>query len=449
VDEVSLRRNQVSNSTKHSAIELFAGVGGFRLGLQDEWDVVWSNQWEPSTKTQHASEVYVKRFKPGDQHSCENIDDVLVKVENGELHIPPHQLLVAGFPCQDYSVARVLGQASGLVGKKGVLWWSIYELAKRYQPKYILLENVDRLLKSPATHRGRDFAIILSSLAGLGYTVEWRMVNSADYGFPQKRQRVFIIAEFNADKLNGEEKPQFISSEGVLAQAFPIHPPNTDMSFPITLKKDLVEVTETFSDPNTKESPFRNAGVMQDYEVITFGVNPLFDGVHAQKTYNEAEKGTLGSILQAEDQVDPRFVIPESQIDDWALLKGGTGEGKRSAKRIHKVSGVEYNYSEGAIPFPDPREKRSRTIVTGEGGSGPSRFKHVVEVNDRHRRLTPIELERLNGFDDDWTAVPGFSDSRRAFLMGNALVVGVVARISKPLAEKLAKTQNGYQNGDG
>ena len=443
---MSLRRNQVRNSNKPSAIELFAGVGGFRVGLQDEWNVVWSNQWEPTTKTQHASEVYVYRF-PGANHSCENIDDGLEKIDKGEMDIPEHNLLVAGFPCQDYSVARVLGQASGLIGKKGVLWWSIYRLAERYQPKYILLENVDRLLKSPATHRGRDFAIILSSLAGLGYTVEWRMVNAADYGFPQKRRRVFIIAEFNADKLNKEEKPQFISSEGVLAQAFPIYPPNTDIPFPITLKKNLVEVTETFSDPNNKETPFRNAGVMQDYEVITFGVKPLFDGVHAQKTYNAMEKGTLGSILQAEDEVDPRFVIPESQIGDWALLKGGTGDGRRSAKRIHRASGVEYNYSEGAIPFPDPQDKASRTIVTGEGGSGPSRFKHVVKVNDRYRRLTPIELERLNGFDDDWTE--GLSDNRRAFLMGNALVVGVVARISKPLVEKLAKTQNDYQNGDG
>jgi len=443
VDEVYLERNQVIGSDKPKAIELFAGVGGFRLGLKDEWDVVWSNQWEPSTKTQHASLVYEEKFKGKGDHSCENIDDVLDRVEKGEWDIPHHELLVAGFPCQDYSVAKVLGQASGLVGKKGVLWWSIYkflELNKK-RPKYILLENVDRLLKSPATHRGRDFAIILSSLAGLGYTVEWRMINAAEYGFPQRRRRVFIIAELNADDLEPEQKLEFILKEGVLARAFPVD--RRDIAIPLELlhlEKDPAEVTKAFSEPNIKVSQFKNSGLMQNNFVTTFDVKPLFDGKSSQKKYNNRKKGTLGSILQPEEKVDSRYFIPKSQVNDWALLKGGTGDGKRSAKRIHKVTGVEYNYSEGAIPFPDPLETASRTIVTGEGGSSPSRFKHVVNVGGRYRRLTPIELERLNGFEDDWTAGSGFSDSRRGFLMGNALVVGVVARISKALSEKLSET---------
>jgi DNA (cytosine-5)-methyltransferase 1 len=186
-------------------VELFAGVGGFRLGLEgwngksassgykkslkSPYKVVWSNQWEPSTKTQHASLVYENRFgKNG--HSNEDISQVDVSV------IPDHDLLVGGFPCQDYSVATTLKNSKGLIGKKGVLWWSIHKIIseKENKPKYLFLENVDRLLISPSGQRGRDFAIILQSLNELGYAVEWRVINAADFGMPQRRRRVFILA---------------------------------------------------------------------------------------------------------------------------------------------------------------------------------------------------------------------------------------------------------------
>ena len=177
-------------------IELFAGVGGFRIGLEkakrnnSEFKIVWSNQWEPSTKTQHASDVYCARF--GFENHC-NEDIATVDVSE----IPDHDLLVGGFPCQDYSVASTLKNSHGLVGKKGVLWWEIHRIIrdkKENAPKYLLLENVDRLLKSPASQRGRDFAIILSSLNELGYAVEWRVINASEYGMPQRRRRIFIFA---------------------------------------------------------------------------------------------------------------------------------------------------------------------------------------------------------------------------------------------------------------
>ena len=138
-------------------VELFSGVGGFRLGLEkNKFEVIWSNQWEPSTKKQHASMVYEARFgKKG--HSNENI--ALVATDE----IPDHDLLCGGFPCQDYSVATTLNNSKGLKGKKGVLWWSIYRILeekKNKRPKYLFLENVDRLLKSPGTQRGRDLSLI-------------------------------------------------------------------------------------------------------------------------------------------------------------------------------------------------------------------------------------------------------------------------------------------------
>lgn len=194
---------------KIEVVELFAGVGGFRLGLEgykgksstsnyqkpikSNFEIKWSNQWEPLTKTQHANFVY-KNTWPKSEHSEENIEYVIEKKWKS---IPDHDLLVGGFPCQDYSVATTLKNSKGLVGKKGVLWWSIYNIIrkkKNKKPKYLFLENVDRLLASPATQRGRDFAVMLSCLHEQGYAVEWKVINAADYSMPQRRRRVYIIA---------------------------------------------------------------------------------------------------------------------------------------------------------------------------------------------------------------------------------------------------------------
>ena len=192
-------------SKKIKVAELFAGVGGFRIGLEgwqgksasskykddidSNFEIVWSNQWEPQTKSQPASDIYAARWGEKN-HSNEDIAEVDIK------SIPNFDMLVGGFPCQDYSVATTLKNSKGLIGKKGVLWWSIYRILNevKKKPDYLLLENVDRLLISPSNQRGRDFAIILQSLNSLGYAVEWRVINAADYGMPQRRRRVFFFA---------------------------------------------------------------------------------------------------------------------------------------------------------------------------------------------------------------------------------------------------------------
>jgi DNA (cytosine-5)-methyltransferase 1 len=404
------------------AVELFAGVGGFRLGLERAGGrVVWSNQWEPTTKVQHASDCYVRHFGP-EGHSNEDIATVLDQVEAGELELPQHDLLVGGFPCQDYSVARTLSQASGLEGRKGVLWWQIHRALRLYAPRFLLLENVDRLLKSPASQRGRDFAIMLASLAALGYRVEWRIVNAADYGFPQRRRRVFIVGEFDTSAVS--DPSEWLLSTGVLAQALPVFR-NSKEGWPIAsvlrhvrFNDRLDVLSETFG-VGSKTTPFANAGVFQGDEAWTVDLKPRYTG----------KRKTLGDVLQPEEEDHPSSFIPEGQLADWEYLKGAKNE-----PRIHRGSGFPYAYTEGSMAFPDSLHKPSRTILTGEGGPSPSRFKHVIRTRSgRLRRLTPLELERLNGFPDDWTT--GHSDSRRAFLMGNALVVGLVERIAKALAK--------------
>lgn len=397
-------------------VELFAGVGGFRIGLEgasDAYETIWNNQWEPSTKHQDASLVYQARFgKKG--HSNQDIN--LVKTAE----IPDHDLLVGGFPCQDYSVAASLSRSGGIEGKKGVLWWQIYRILQEKgdaKPNYIFFENVDRLLNSPASQRGRDFAIILASLADLGYIVEWRVINAADYGMPQRRRRTYIVGYLeNSPIANRIQKMKdWVLYDGVMAQAFPFEQKSGISDFEI--EGSIKEVSDNFNKEG-KASPFGNAGMMAHRQVFSVDASPVYAGTNQ----------TLGDILVNESFVPEDFFISEKDLPRWIYEKG--------AKKIDRVSkeGFKYTFSEGGMAFPDPLDKPSRTMITGEGGNAPSRFKHVVLTSSgRYRRLIPIELERLNMFPDNHTYHPEVSDGRRAFLMGNALVCGIVELIGKSL----------------
>lgn len=398
-------------------VELFAGVGGFRIGLEgasDAYETIWNNQWEPSTVRQDASLVYQARF--GSQgHSNKDINTV--KTEN----IPDHDLLVGGFPCQDYSVASTLSRSGGIEGKKGVLWWQIYRILEEKgerRPQYLFFENVDRLLGSPAKQRGRDFAIILASLSDLGYTAEWRVINAADYGMPQRRRRTYIVGYRStsaiAQKIEALDK--WVLYDGVMAKAFLFLQKEGTLSV-FDIEGGIKDVSDGFNKAG-KASPFGSAGIMSDRHVYSVDANAVYDGPVM----------TLGSNLVDESFVPEEFFISNEELPKWRYEK--------YAKKINRTSkeGYEYVFSEGAMAFPDPLDRPSRTIITGEGGASASRFKHVVLTPaGRYRRLMPIELERLNMFPDNHTLHQSVSDGRRAFLMGNALVCGIVQAIGKSL----------------
>ena len=413
-----------------TVVELFAGVGGFRIGLEKSgWRVTLSNQWEPGTKQQYASDLYVRHFGP-EKHICEDIEKVLDEIEDGKREIPDFQLLVGGFPCQDYSVARTLSQATGIQGKKGVLWWQIYRLVSMKKPSMLFLENVDRLLSSPARQRGRDFAIMLACLSDFGYLVEWRIVNAADYGFPQKRRRVFVVGRLVPDDYILERPVDQSKDTGILAKALPVKwelkQPNlssSGLTLPdFRIEGDIKSVSDLFGKKSSK-TPFQNFGVVYRRDVWTRKVVPDFN----------RKRQALKDILIDESQVEGSFYIPDSQLEKWKYLKGAKNE-----VRVHQPSGFTYKYAEGGIPFPDNLDGPARTILTAEGGSTPSRFKHIILTSGgRYRRLTPVELERLNGFPDDWTS--GIPDTKRAFLMGNALVVGIIERVGKVLADTICE----------
>ncbi len=405
------------NNKTIRVVELFAGVGGFRIGLEgasDVYQTIWNSQWEPSTKHQDASLAYRARFG-SIGHSNKDICTVPTN------EIPDHDLLVGGFPCQDYSVAATLSRSGGIEGKKGVLWWQIYRILEEKgenRPNYIFLENVDRIINSPATQRGRDFAIILASLSDLGYIVEWRVINAADYGMPQRRRRTYIVGYKKSSVVANqiEDANNWLFYDGVMAKSFPfIQKKSTISQFEI--EGTIKEVSDNFN-KGKKDSPFGTAGIMIDRNILSVNSTAVYDGPIQ----------TLGDILVDEEFVPEEFYISDEELPKWQYEKG--------AKKINRVSkeGYEYVFSEGGMAFPDYLDKPSRTMITGEGGAAPSRFKHVVKTpSGRYRRLIPIELERLNMFPDNHTYHPEVSDGRRAFLMGNALVCGVVEVVGKSL----------------
>lgn len=453
---------------KKTVCELFAGVGGFRCGLnnirtaedygkEEKWDTVWFSQWEPSEKkTQYAHDCYVYRFgtqldKNGEDTTNYNIEDV------DKTTIPDFNLLVGGFPCQDYSVASSLATSKGLEGKKGILWWSIREILEVKKPPFVLLENVDRLLKSPAKQRGRDFGVILACFRDEGYTVEWRVINAAEYGYQQRRRRTFIFAYKNntryatkilntigyTDALGEESKEKCMESvvlnDGFFAETFSVNKAKSANMKVKKLSSEVGEVSDTF------QCLFENSGIMKDGTIYTIKTVPNYHG----------KQITLGDVMET-GKVEEQYFIPKEKLyytnpmithsdetkqclpkedrQTWQYLKG--------AKKLLRTSstGHKYVFSEGAISMIDQEDKPARTMLTSEGGF--SRTTHIVKdkMTGRVRLLTATEAERIQGFPTNHTKycfvkgeIVEMPLRKRRFMMGNALVVDLIADMEKTL----------------
>ena len=451
---------------KKTVCELFAGVGGFRCGLnnirtaedygkEEKWDTVWFSQWEPSEKkTQYAHDCYVYRFgtqldKNGEDTTNYNIEDV------DKTTIPDFNLLVGGFPCQDYSVASSLATSKGLEGKKGILWWSIREILEVKKPPFVLLENVDRLLKSPAKQRGRDFGVILACFRDEGYTVEWRVINAAEYGYQQRRRRTFIFAYKNntryatkilntigyTDTLGEESKEKCMESvvlnDGFFAETFSVNKAKSANMKVKKLSSEVGEVSDTF------QCLFENSGIMKDGTIYTIKTVPNYHG----------KQITLGDVMET-GKVEEQYFIPKEKLyytdpmithsdetkqrlpkedrQTWQYLKG--------AKKLLRTSstGHKYVFSEGAISMIDQEDKPARTMLTSEGGF--SRTTHIVKdkMTGRVRLLTATEAERIQGFPTNHTKycfvkgeIVEMPLRKRRFMMGNALVVDLIADMEK------------------
>ncbi len=464
---------------KKTVCELFAGVGGFRCGLnnidtnvqysaennaKEKWKTVWYSQWEPAEKkTQYAHDCYQYHFgtcldKNGQDTTNWNIEDV------DKATIPDFSLLVGGFPCQDYSVASTLSTSKGLEGRKGVLWWSIRDILEEKQPPFVLLENVDRLLKSPASQRGRDFGIILACFRDEGYTVEWRVINAAEYGYQQRRRRTFIYAYKNAtmyaerlskniryDETSSEEEKREsvakqILCEGFFAKSFPVETLDAKKIKIEKLPQGIGDLSSHF------KFGFENSGVMRDGVIYTVKTNPSYSG----------KQITLGDIMDTGD-VDEKYFIPENKlyytypdvthsdesIEKLPKEKRQTWQYLKGAKKLPRkaANGHEYIFSEGAIPMVDAYDKPARTMLTSEGSF--SRTTHIVKdkKTSRIRLLTAEEAERIQGFPTGHTkycmsdgTVIEMPTNKRRFMMGNALVVNLIKQM-EPLLDEIISNE--------
>lgn len=410
-------------------LELFAGVGGFRVGLEnadkDFFQTKWSNQWEPSRKSQDAFEVYNYQFP-----DSKNINISISDITDNDFAEMDADIIVGGFPCQDYSVARTKKNEMGIEGKKGVLFWEIIRATKIIKPKYLILENVDRLLKSPSKQRGRDFSIMLASFNRLGYSVEWRVINAAEYGRSQRRRRVFffvyrndtdfaqkIDSIFERDVARSEENKydEYIFCQGLFATQFPVKKTivKNRRSY-YQLNDDIVDLSDNFT------GQVWNTGIMRHGICYSIETEQAYRGKFL----------TLGDILQNEALVDEKYYLNDDEkIEKFKYLRG--------PKRIERTSvdGFSYIFSEGGMSPYDHENLPSRTMLTSEGSL--NRSTHLIFRNNRYRLLTPIEAERLQDFPDNWTAykktadgdVVQVSDRMRMFFMGNALVTEIVKEI--------------------
>ena len=414
---------------KLTVSELFAGVGGFRVGLnhiekfcpitdktieEGPWEFVYANQFEPNRATQHAYDCYITRFGEG---SCSNEDIHLVDKSS----IPEHSLLVGGFPCQDYSVARSKANEQGIEGKKGVLFWDIRDVLLEKRPPFVLLENVDRLLQSPSTQKGRDFAIMLKTFNELDYEVCWRVVNAADYGMPQKRRRVFIFAYHKSTKcaegLRDVSASTYLN-QSLFTRAFPVESSCYKLS-EVDLRglRDVIEVSEKYA-----EGQFLNFGFTQDGVVYHTKVTSKLEAQCPLEEVVRAGAEYVNNDYSA-------FMIKDEQVERWRYLK--------SSKRIDRISksGHHYVYSEGQIAFPDSLDSPARTMLTSEGTV--NRSSHILFEGSLggFRTLTPVECELIQMFPPNWTNTNGMPDRNRRFLMGNALVTGIISRLEPYLRE--------------
>jgi modification methylase sau3AI len=407
-----------------NVLELFAGVGGFRVGLEKaspRFKTLWSNQFEPSRKSQDAFEVYNYHFPDSENwnEDIATISDERFSALKGQV-----DLIVGGFPCQDYSVARTKKNEKGIEGKKGVLFWEIVRATRLSQPKYLLLENVDRLLKAPSKQKGRDFAIMLRAFADLGYGVDWRVINPADYGWCQRRKRVFLFV-YRKDT-DYFKKQQALTGFGVGTNGIfeETHETKSEVvrarEHSFNLPEDIVEVSDSFS------TQFWNSGSMIEGKVITKELEPKYDGASL----------VLKDVLEHYSDLPKELYLSEDKVDKFRYLRG--------AKKFERTNseGFTYTYSEGAMSLVDSADLPSRTLLTSEGSI--SRTTHLIEDEKGYRLLTALETERLQGFPDNWTQVKfsdgkevAVSDTRRKFFMGNALVVEVVEYLGRYIADNL------------
>lgn len=368
-----------------TAIELFAGIGGFRLGLENaNIETVWANDIN-----ELCCKVYKSNFGK-DSIVLGDINEISIS------DIPNHNILTAGFPCQPFSSA---GKKLGVRDRvRGTLFERIVEIIDAKKPKYFFLENVKRLL---TMENGYHFRVILNALSELDYLIEWRIISPISFGIPQNRDRIFIFGtKLNSPDITShllENTSVFLTKEDLI---------NLD-NISILMEKYMLPLS-------TSTGTNCNWGIAYKNQMLTQNLSSLSD-IKPRKQ--------LKHILQDEAIVDTQFDFTNDTL-----------ERIKQSKSVNRYcQGVEILYNQ---------EGGSRLGYTIFGINGiastltasTSRHYERYKIGEKFRRLTNVEYARLMGFPDDWCREAKIYNQYALF--GNAIVPACVEWVCKRIGEK-------------
>jgi DNA (cytosine-5)-methyltransferase 1 len=438
-------------------VELFAGIGGFRIGLEkanDKYKVVWSND-----NDKYASAIYRYHWNDGTMHECD------IRTVDAAT-IPDHDLLVGGFPCQSFSIA---GKRGGFEDTRGTLFFEIARIVRAKRPSYLWLENVKGLLSHD---EGNTFATIISTIDELGYDCQWQVLNSKNHGVPQNRERVFIIGH-----LRGTNRPQvfpFTDSDrqdnelqrGLVIGAITGRRGNSqsDGDYIVESKgqvqkgldrKGFTDIAHSIDANYTKGLSKR---AQCERTMIFVG------GVMGDKNQMWLEDGKENSRNFPQGQ---RVYSPEG-ISAQLTAQGGRWGAKTGLYAIYddynskfRKDGLSGTLTRNVGTETNRNGQKvvmvAQSLQTdGQLRSGTSWGTDKPQSARNIRRLTPIECERLQGFPDNWTKygrtgdyeinsethrknkvnpnqIITISDSQRYKCCGNAVTTNVISDIAERL----------------
>jgi DNA (cytosine-5)-methyltransferase 1 len=361
---------------------LFAGIGGFDLGLEMAgMESAWQSEIESG-----CLEVLVNHWPSVGRHGD-------VQQINGS-KLPAVDLICGGFPCQDLSVA---GRRSGLAGERSGLWFEFHRILEEHRPAWVVIENVPGLLSS---NGGRDFAIILRGLVELGYGPAWRILDAQHFGVPQRRRRLFIVGHL------GDYRAAEVLFE------------------PESLRGDIAEGGETREEiAGTLESRTDGGGFPGTDGAIAGHVVAFPDPAyavsagqggskHGSGRHNQDTFVVAGAVTGAESHNGNSNPIAENLVIA-APLRSRSHPNSNMPGRGGEDDENLIVWNEEQITSPEHRTRLDGKPHINAGG------RMMIGV----RRLTPTEVERLQGFPDGWTNDQ--SDSQRYRMLGNAICVPV------------------------
>ena len=368
-------------------LDLFSGIGGFREGLTQAGGFTCAGHCEID---QHADRSYRALFDTEGEWFCDDIR----KADPEEL--PDVELLCGGFPCQAFSIA---GNRGGFADPRGTLFFEIARLTEAKRPAYLLLENVPGLLNHDG---GRTFAAILHALDGLGYFVEWQVLNSKDFGVPQSRKRVYLIGYLD---------------KRCRGKIFPF--------------------TETAGTPLIQIRPGAQGERVYSPEGISCTLAAQTGGFGGKTGLYE-----VGLPIKENTKKGYAMAYPGDSID-LAYSTTNTRRGRVGRKIAHTLTSSSGQGTLEACPVRNPlvkEQKRNAAQVRP-----PSSPMFTLTTKDRHgvlhqgsiRRLTPRECLRLQGWKDERIdkVIPLQSDAQLYKQAGNGVTVNVIEAIGRRLAE--------------